>query len=321
MTLLKIDIDGKVKWKRIRTALDILGLKVDFDASSICKTAHGFHLKLDVNRKLDDKDACFVQMAVGSDFKRECLNHRRITEGDANWNVLFSQKFKKGRMTSKEMPVDKKVIERNLKDDFIRLMLISDVSSWDGYDKAFMLFKPDITVLAGDVAVDGFTHTDNLKAHVSRFYDFIELASLTSKVLTIRGNHDAEYYDESKIRKLGGNDIDCRRYDVQGLSLFGIGFENIKDIKSTEKSDIIVTHCMEEYAKKMTAFEPKIILRGHSGIGIKKCEGVAIVSSGFNGFVILSIRKKEVIKAEFFKRDLFDSKGFKRLEKIGRNYR
>lgn len=122
--LIKLDIDGKkIDWKRIRTVIEIFYLHVDFHESKWSKTNHGFHVEIVVNDVLTDRDICFFQTAMGSDYKRECLNWWRLTRGSEwqkrNWNVLFQKKY----WVSPDGKVKLKSNERLLKPNMIRRKL------------------------------------------------------------------------------------------------------------------------------------------------------------------------------------------------------
>lgn len=126
---IKLDYDKKVEWKRIRLIKEVFNLKIDFNKSKLCKTKKGFHVYLCVdNNNLKDEDICFFQLAMGSDFKRECLNWARLRDGylwqKQNWNVLFSKKFhlnpfeknlSKARLVSMEADMDNSIIRSKLK--------------------------------------------------------------------------------------------------------------------------------------------------------------------------------------------------------------
>lgn len=117
-----MDIDCKrINWKRMGIVRNILGLEFDFAKSSICKTKKGFHIRLFIKNKMTDKDICFVQMAMGSDYKRESNNYVRVRNHEDNWNVLFSQKYASEKLlgevfkVSEETPMQsQKMFERNL---------------------------------------------------------------------------------------------------------------------------------------------------------------------------------------------------------------
>ena len=95
MKTLKLDLDGKngldVFLDR-RWIMKYMGLKVvDVRCSH---TTNGWHLELDVDAEIDDIKAIFMQLALGSDYRREVCNLLRIERGCHDWNTLFKRKFK-----------------------------------------------------------------------------------------------------------------------------------------------------------------------------------------------------------------------------------
>ncbi|RLG54494.1 MAG: hypothetical protein DRO00_01170 [Thermoproteota archaeon] len=95
MKTLKLDLDGK-------NGLDVflerawimkyMGLKVV--AVRCSHTTNGYHLELDLDNEIDDIKAVFMQLALGSDYRREVCNLLRIERGCKDWNILFKRKFK-----------------------------------------------------------------------------------------------------------------------------------------------------------------------------------------------------------------------------------
>ena len=76
----------------------------------VYRTKKGFHFyiytKDEVKNKetddagtqlLNDLETVLVQLILGSDWLRELRNINRISKGDKNWNLLFSEKVKKGK--------------------------------------------------------------------------------------------------------------------------------------------------------------------------------------------------------------------------------
>ena len=103
---MKIDIDEKNKKllfnlsKRLIILKKYLGLQIlNIDEK---ESNSGYHIRLDVISKipLDDKDIVFLQLWLGSDWRRELFNFLRVKHGFKRWNVLFKKKvrFIKGKM-------------------------------------------------------------------------------------------------------------------------------------------------------------------------------------------------------------------------------
>jgi len=95
MRTLKLDLDGKNGLDNFldrRWIMKYMGLKVV--AARCSHTVNGWHLELDLDNEIDDVKAIFMQLALGSDYRREVCNLLRIERGCENWNNLFKRKFK-----------------------------------------------------------------------------------------------------------------------------------------------------------------------------------------------------------------------------------
>jgi hypothetical protein len=71
------------------------------------RTMHGYHVRIRVKNKVPCKELNFLQLALGSDYLRECMNLRRIVSCKKMrpWNVLYDFKFNnRGDITSRERP-------------------------------------------------------------------------------------------------------------------------------------------------------------------------------------------------------------------------
>ena len=110
---LKLDFDFKPRSAK-RFAKEIAN-KLNFLASyfsisvidvSVYETNKGLHLYISIysSVELDDRDIVVLQLALGSDYKRELFNWLRVRSNDKfkHWNVLFKVKYKNGKIISKE---------------------------------------------------------------------------------------------------------------------------------------------------------------------------------------------------------------------------
>lgn len=93
---LKVDIDEKVSIKEIidrcKTVSGLLHLGIT--SVDIRRTNKGYHLRMITDCiRLDDMQILMIQGLMGDDFKRGCLNYKRIMRGETNWNVLFTKKW------------------------------------------------------------------------------------------------------------------------------------------------------------------------------------------------------------------------------------
>lgn len=69
------------------------------------KTRHGYHIRIWVKNKIPSRELTFLQLALGSDYRRECMNLRRIIAVNRmkSWNILYQYKFNgRGDLTSHE---------------------------------------------------------------------------------------------------------------------------------------------------------------------------------------------------------------------------
>lgn len=60
-----------------------------------------------VKNRIPKRELNFLQLALGSDYRRECMNLRRIVSCKRMkvWNVLYAFKFNnRGNITSREKP-------------------------------------------------------------------------------------------------------------------------------------------------------------------------------------------------------------------------
>ena len=110
---LKLDFDFKPRSakrfaKEIANKLNFLktffGIRV-IDVK-VYETSKGLHLYISLysNVELTDEDIVVLQLALGSDYKREIFNWLRVRSRDKfkHWNVLFKVKYKNGKIISRE---------------------------------------------------------------------------------------------------------------------------------------------------------------------------------------------------------------------------
>jgi hypothetical protein len=66
----------------------------------VYKTKKGFHFYVYIKKTVYAKSVEIVlsQLVLGSDWLRELRNLHRISKGDKDWNILFSEKDKNGKM-------------------------------------------------------------------------------------------------------------------------------------------------------------------------------------------------------------------------------
>ena len=110
---LKLDFDikprsarkfGKEIADKLKFLTSFFGIKV-IDVK-VYETNKGLHLYISIysSVELDDRDIVVLQLALGSDYKRELFNWLRVRseQNFKHWNVLFKVKYKNGKIISKE---------------------------------------------------------------------------------------------------------------------------------------------------------------------------------------------------------------------------
>jgi|SRR5208282_2680686 len=83
--------------------------ELDVRKVEVRKTVRGYHVVLFVRNKIPSLYLIIVQLSLGSDPKRECVNLRRIVELNLKiWNVFYRDKMTHGRFTGHENRLDKR---------------------------------------------------------------------------------------------------------------------------------------------------------------------------------------------------------------------
>lgn len=112
----KIDIDYKppnplefAKEFANRIIFIFKTLGIEFESAEVYETNKGYHIYVYAysSKQLTNEQIILVQLALGSDYKREVFNAIRVMsgafpEGNRSWNVLFEYKMNKGKVISKE---------------------------------------------------------------------------------------------------------------------------------------------------------------------------------------------------------------------------
>ena len=109
MTILKLDFDGMSllevmkSFQRDRRLLRMMRThKISKCEIKLYKTRRGFHVYVNVFKKMSDHSVVFWQVVLGSDVEREIFNLQRILKRIPNWNVLFNTKWVNGKKVSEE---------------------------------------------------------------------------------------------------------------------------------------------------------------------------------------------------------------------------
>jgi len=95
--------------------------RLETESLRIMETGHGWHFYLSFFNKIPDLDVCFLQMALGDDFKRGCFNWRRVRERFLkDWNILYTEKYN----------ADKELISQEKRRDDLESKVRSMIAEW-----------------------------------------------------------------------------------------------------------------------------------------------------------------------------------------------
>lgn len=113
---IKLDIDGGhdaliESFNRIEHVLSFFNIQADNGA--VYKTNKGYHIYIFIERPLPPKTLVFIQLMMGSDYKREMFNYARINAGLINWNVLFRRKWVDSALVSQEELLEQFTLDLN----------------------------------------------------------------------------------------------------------------------------------------------------------------------------------------------------------------
>lgn len=171
----------------------------------------------------------------------------------------------------------------------MKILAISDVDQWKGYQALHQTIAPDVVVLPGDLVQDGSSLIAGVcpDKHGEGFYSFLKRAGKTSKVLVVAGNHDQPpAYNLERISSIPGcEEISGRAVSLQGVRFLGVGYSQahlIRDLyplieSHKDKVDVVLSHCEGRRLRELGALRPKLIIQGHFGVGQYTVYGVPTV--------------------------------------------
>ena len=102
MTILTLDLDGKESFADFLDRIWILkGFGLRIKSCAVYGTKNGFHVYLDTSIEIEPLKALFMQLALGSDYRKEVFSFLRLERGytdPKDWSVLFSIKYRFTKM-------------------------------------------------------------------------------------------------------------------------------------------------------------------------------------------------------------------------------
>lgn len=213
-----------------------------------------------------------------------------------------------------------------------RILAFSDVINWwfnevEIHKLLVDKFQPDMVVLAGDLAFDGFAPfywkdpLDELpkdeefeklrKKHVQGFYSFLFYAGKKSKVLVIKGNHDDDFEDGYSVKRINGirgcTEVSGKIIEVRSITILGIPYNDAhnqrKLIRMSKnlagKVDIVLMH--GENVRLVSLLKPRLIIKGGGGTGVCLINDVPSVFTGPGSFSIICFENKTIKKISQYK--------------------
>jgi hypothetical protein len=97
MSELKLDYDG-ITYADIQQIFKHRGWLVKalgFRQVEVGTSTHGYHVRISIDKKIQDRDILLAQILLGSDINREVYNFIRVYKGELlkNWNRLYTKKW------------------------------------------------------------------------------------------------------------------------------------------------------------------------------------------------------------------------------------
>jgi hypothetical protein len=136
------------------------------------------------------------------------------------------------------------------------------------------------------------------RIHVDKFYGFLRHAGQRAAVLVVKGDHDEDFpgsYDADRINEIPGcREISGRTYEFGSEFFLGVSFQLIayrRIAKSLlaqfpQRGGIVVAHARKGNVQLLAELKPKLIVRGHSGRGIRRICGVpAVLTDGAHAII------------------------------------
>ena len=159
-----------------------------------------------------------------------------------------------------------------------------------------------------------------VEKHISGFYQALEHSSNAgSTVFVIKGDHDLhdlqDFPNAYSVKRINSfeniQEISGKIVNYENLRILGLGYMDthyIQKLRSisklySSKVDVILTHAEQRRMPELACWlKPKIIIRGHFGIGITKIKDVIVLASlGFPaGYAMMELEDGLIESAYFW---------------------
>ena len=136
------------------------------------------------------------------------------------------------------------------------------------------------------------------KIHTDRFYRFLEYAGKRACVLVIKGDHDDDFpgvYDRGLINKiLGCQEISGRTYEAGGQVFLGVSYQDTAYRRTSRgllarfqhRGGVVICHARQRNVRLVADLKPRLIIRGHFGVGKYLVERVpAVFTAGAHAII------------------------------------
>lgn len=160
------------------------------------------------------------------------------------------------------------------------------------------------------------------KTHTDKFYRFLEYAGKRARVLVVKGDHDSDFegdYNAERIDQIPGcSEISGKTHFVDGHAFLGVSFDVIAYRSSSSsllnrfpsRGGIVIAHARQGNVRLLADLKPRLIIRGHFGLGKYFLDGVpAVFTAGTHALIEIRntglplIQQPATITEEFIVRE------------------
>jgi len=188
----------------------------------------------------------------------------------------------------------------------MKILSFSDID-WSQYRQLTNVVAaedPDLVVLAGDIAGDGFSRLSRSPNRLEWFLNFLENRGI--KTYTVKGNWDNENYDDliQGGRYKFIEDISEKYATYKGVTLLGIPyafFESLRNVRGIRQkfpkpADVVIAHPPTKRRIWIFELQPRLVLLGHDDLRVCKILNTLLISTNCSpsNFSILTLREKDI---------------------------
>lgn len=188
----------------------------------------------------------------------------------------------------------------------MKILSFSDIL-WSQYQQLVNIVtavNPDLVILAGDIAGNGFSLFSRAPNRLKWFLNFLE--QRRTETFTVKGNWDRDAYDRLFRRPHYKFviDISGKYVRYKGLTFLGIPysfFESLKSVKRIRQefqqpADVIIAHPPTKRRIWIFDLRPKLVFLGHDDLRLCKVLNSLLISTNSSpaNFAILTFTKNHI---------------------------